>query len=114
MLKSLLVRLFPDAEGSLVLVGRLLREQAWEQRRRYVAAFLMMGIGAAATAATAYMIGRVVNEAYVYQNFETLSLLCLGVVLIFTAKGLAMFGQAAIMARISNSIVAANQRRVYD
>lgn len=114
MLKSLFARLVPDPDGSLVLIGRLLREQGWSQRRRYVMAFILMGIGAAATAATAYMVGRVVNEAYVYKSFETLSLLCLLVVVIFTAKGLAMFGQAAIMARISNALVSQNRRRVYD
>jgi ATP-binding cassette subfamily B protein len=114
MLKSLLARLVPDPDGSFVLIGRLLREQGWSQRRRYVLAFIMMGIGAAATAATAYMIGTVVNEAYIYKSFETLTLLCLAIVVIFTAKGLAMFGQAAIMARISNALVSENRRRVYD
>jgi ATP-binding cassette subfamily B protein len=114
MLKSLLARFFNDPDGSFTLIGRLLREHAWEQRRRYVAAFLMMGVGAAATAATAYMIGTVVNQAYIYKNFPTLSLLCLAIVFVFTAKGLAMFGQAAIMARISNALLSANRRRVYD
>jgi len=114
MLKSLLGRIFKDPEGSLALIGRLLREQAWQQRYRYMFAFLMMGIGAAATAATAYIIGTVVNQAYVYKHFETLALLCLSIIVIFTAKGVAMFGQAAVMARISNALVAANQRRVYD
>ena len=68
MLSSYLQRLFADPNGAPALVRRLLVEQAAGQWRRYALAFGMMFIAAASTALGTYLIGDVINAAYVDKN----------------------------------------------
>ncbi len=68
MLKSYFQRLFADPNGAPALIRRLLLEQAAGQWRRYALAFGLMGIAAASTALGAYLIGDVINAAYVDKN----------------------------------------------
>ena len=65
MLKSYFQRLYADPNSTASLVRRLLTEQAAGQWRRYALAFGLMGIAAASTALGAYLIGDVINQAYV-------------------------------------------------
>jgi ATP-binding cassette subfamily B protein len=66
-----------------------------------------------ATALSAYLIGQVVNAAYVSRSFPSVLALGLACVALFATKGIATYGQAVILARIGNRIVADNQRRVF-
>jgi ATP-binding cassette subfamily B protein len=100
--------------GTVAMVRRLLSEQGLAHWKKYLFAFVLMGVTAATTALSAYLIGQVVNEAYVKRNFP--GVLTLGVVtlVLFTVKGLATYGQAVVLSRIGNRIVARNQRRVFN
>ena len=49
--------------GAFVMVKRLLTEQGMRHWRKYLIAFTLMGVAAACTAASAYLIGTVINEA---------------------------------------------------
>ena len=51
-----------------LLVRRLLTEQGRRHWRKYVVAFALMAIAAGCTAASAYLIGTVINEAYIARN----------------------------------------------
>jgi ATP-binding cassette subfamily B protein len=113
MLKSYLQRLFADSNGAAALVRRLLVEQAAGQWRRYALAFGLMGIAAASTALGAYLIGDVINQAYVHRNLPGIIVLALVTALIFLVKAMATYGQALTLARIGNGIIAANQRRMF-
>src|ERR1700731_5420207 len=113
MFKSYFQRLFADPKGTAALVRRLLLEQAAGQWRRYALAFTLMAIAAVATALGAYLIGDVINQAYVHKNLPGIIVLALVTAVIFTVKGLATYGQALIMARIGNRIIADNQRRMF-
>jgi ATP-binding cassette subfamily B protein len=95
------------------LVRRLLLEQAAGQWRRYALAFGMMFIAAVSTALGAYLIGDVINQAYVHKNLPGIIVLALVTALIFTVKGMATYGQALTLARIGNRIIADNQRRMF-
>jgi hypothetical protein len=75
MLKSYFQRLFADPNGAPALVRRLLMEQAAGQWRRYALAFGMMGIVAASTALGAYLVGDVINRAYVHKNLPGIIIL---------------------------------------
>src|SRR5215213_11664456 len=66
--------LFADPYGTPALIRRLLAEQALQHRSRYAVAFLMMGLAAACTALSAYLLGHVINQAYVHKNFDALLL----------------------------------------
>ena len=113
MLKSYFQRLFADPNGTASLARRLLLEQAAGQWRRYALAFGLMGIAAASTALGAYLIGDVINQAYVHKNLPGIIVLALVTAVIFMIKAMATYGQALTLARIGNRIVADNQRRMF-
>jgi ATP-binding cassette, subfamily B, bacterial MsbA len=113
MLENIRRRFFADPQGAAVLVRRLIMEQASGQWRRYLLAFGMMIIAAAATSLGAYLIGDVINQAYVKRNLPGIIVLALVTAAIFMIKGMATYGQAVTLARISNRIIAENQQRVF-
>ena len=73
----------------------------------------LMGVAAGATALGAYLIGDVINAAYVDKNLPGIVTLAIVTAVIFTIKGAATYGQATMLARIGNRIVAQNQRRMF-
>ena len=54
-----------DPYGAAILISRLVAEQGLAYWRRYLLAFALMGIAAATTAGSAYLLGEVINKAYV-------------------------------------------------
>ncbi len=113
MLKSYAQKLFADANGAPALIRRLLVEQAAGQWRRYGLAFGLMAIAALATALGAYLIGDVINQAYVHRNLPGIIVLAFVAAVIFLIKALATYGQALTLSRIGNNIVANNQRKMF-
>ena len=77
MLKSYFQGFFADPNGAPALVRRLLLEQAASQWRQYALAFGMMFIAAVSTALGAYLIGDVINQAYVHKNLPGIIVLAL-------------------------------------
>jgi ATP-binding cassette, subfamily B, bacterial MsbA len=113
MLRSYFQGLFADPHSTAALVRRLLVEQAAGQWRRYALAFGLMGIAAASTALGAYLIGDVINQAYVHRNLPGIIILAVVTAVIFMVKAMATYGQALMLARIGNRIIADNQRRMF-
>jgi ATP-binding cassette subfamily B protein len=106
-------RLFADPNGGPALIRRLVLEQAAGQWPQYAVAFGMMTIAAGSTALGAYLIGDVINQAYVNKNLPGIIVLALVTAVLFMVKGLATYGQALMLARIGNRIIAENQRRMF-
>jgi ATP-binding cassette, subfamily B, bacterial MsbA len=104
---------FFDRYSAVGVLRRLFADYAARYWRRYALAFVMMAIAAACTALAAYLIGDVVNAAYVDRSFRAIAVLCAVIVVVFTVKGLATYGHAVILARIGNRIIAENQRRLF-
>jgi len=102
-----------DPYGMFQLVKRLVAEQGAAYWPRYLLVFVLMAIGSAASAGSAYLFGKVINAAYVYRNVNDIMMLSAAVIGIFTAKGLATYWQTIILSRISNSIIANNQRKLF-
>jgi ATP-binding cassette, subfamily B, bacterial MsbA len=100
--------------GARHLIKRLLTEQGLVHWQKYFIAFALMGIAAGCTALTAYLIGSVVNEAYISRNMTGIFVLGGVTVALFTTKGLATYGHTVMLSRIGNRIVADNQRAVFD
>jgi ATP-binding cassette, subfamily B, bacterial MsbA len=113
MLGSYFQRLSANPDGTAALVRRLLVEQAAGQWRRYALAFGLMFIAAGSTALGAYLVGDVINQAYVHKNLPGIIILALVTAVIFMVKAMATYGQALMLARIGNRIVADNQRRMF-
>lgn len=96
------------------LVKRLLTEQGLVHWRKYAVAFVLMAVSAGCTAMSAYLIGDVINQAYVYRNLAGIITLGAITALLFTGKGIATYGHTVLLSQIGNRIVANNQRAVFD
>src|SRR5271154_636463 len=99
---------------SNTLLRRLLLDQGLKHWKGYLFAFAMMGMIAATTALSAWIIGRVVDQVFVGRNLTALSEITAAIMIIYTVKGVATYGQQVIMSRVGNAIVADIQRRIFD
>ena len=102
-----------DPYGAAILIRRLVMEQGVTYWRRYLLAFVLMGVAAGATAASAYVLGQVINQAYIDKNVLGIALLSGVTVLLLFTKGVATYGHTVILSKISNAILANNQRRLF-
>ena len=109
-------RSLPIAEerySALPLVRRLLTEQGLVHWRKYAIAFTLMAVAAGCTAFSAYLIGDVINQAYVNRSLSGIIVIGAITVVLFSVKGLATYGHSVMLSRIGNRIVADNQRAVF-
>src|SRR5450755_2594850 len=95
------------------LIKRLLAEQGLVHWRKYAIAFALMAISASCTALSAYLIGDVINQAYVNKNLAGIFILGGITAALFTIKGIATYGHSVMLSKIGNRIVADNQRSVF-
>src|ERR1700732_3534531 len=102
-----------DPYGATILIRRLITEQGAAYWRRYLLAFGLMGVSAATTAGSAYLLGEVINQAYVDKNVRGIAILSLVTIVIFMLKGAATYGHSVILSQISNAILANNQRKLF-
>src|ERR1044071_1656408 len=109
-------RSLPIAEErykALPLVRRLVTEQGMVHWRKYAIAFTLMAVAAGCTAFSAYLIGDVINQAYVKRNLQGIITLGFITVALFAIKGFATYGHSVMLLRIGNRIIADNQRAVF-
>ena len=66
-----------DPYGAALLIRRLVTEQGLTYWRRYLLAFALMAVAAGATAGSAYLLGEVINQAYVDKDVRGIVLLSL-------------------------------------
>jgi ATP-binding cassette subfamily B protein len=102
-----------DPYGAAALIRRLITEQGLTYWRRYLLAFFLMAVSAGATAGSAWILGEVINKAYVDKDVRGIALLSAITVLIFILKGAATYGHQVVLSKISNAILANNQRRLF-
>jgi ATP-binding cassette subfamily B protein len=102
-----------DPYGAAILIRRLITEQGTAHWRRYLLAFALMSVAAATTAGSAYILGEVINQAYVNKNIHGIAIMSGITILIFVIKGAATYGHQVILSKISNTILANNQRRLF-
>src|ERR1700676_2890504 len=102
-----------DPYGAAILIRRLVAEQGLTYWRRYLMAFALMAIAAATTAGSAYLLGQVINKAYVDKDVRGIAILSLVTIVIFAIKGAATYGHSVILSQISNAILANNQRKLF-
>ena len=102
-----------DPYGAAALIRRLITEQGMAYWRRYAVAFTLMAVSAGTTAAAAWLLGEVINQTYVDRSVRGIILLSLVIVVLFAIKGAATYGHTVILSKISNAILANNQRRLF-
>src|ERR1700760_5099219 len=102
-----------DPYGAAVLIRRLATEQGAIYWRRYLAAFALMGIAAGATSLSAYLLGEAINKAYIDKNIPGIALYSTIIFLLFLIRGIAIYQQTVTLSKISNAILANNQRKLF-
>ena len=95
-------------------IRRLWKEYAVFHWKRYAAAFALGGVTAGCTALTAYLVGHLIDKAYVDRDVTAILLVSGAVVVIFTVKGFASYGRSILVAQVTNQITADTQRRLFD
>ncbi|VBB68820.1 Lipid A export ATP-binding/permease protein MsbA [invertebrate metagenome] len=96
------------------LLRRLLAEAVQPYAERLGAAVLLMGVVAGTTAFTTYLLKPVVDEIFVARDSAMLWPVGGAVLLAFLVKGIADFGQTALMSFVGLRIVANMQRRLFN
>ncbi|MCX2723126.1 ABC transporter ATP-binding protein [Roseibium salinum] len=106
-------QVWQDPDGTVQLVKRLLTENIRAYIPRYILAFIFMAMVAATTAASAWIMKDVINEVFINRDKAMIYTIAGAVLVIFTLKGAATYGQAVILSRVGNSIVADLQARLF-
>ncbi|MGY4480865.1 ABC-type multidrug transport system fused ATPase/permease subunit [Bradyrhizobium sp. LM3.2] len=102
-----------DPYAAAVLVRRLVTEQGVIYWRRYLVAFALMALAAGSTAGATYVLGQVINQAYVDKNIPGIAMFSGITVILLFIKGVATYGHMVILTKISNAILATNQRQLF-
>jgi ATP-binding cassette subfamily B protein len=103
-----------DKHSTYALLRRLLVDEALGHWPRYAIAVVLMGIVAGTTALSAYLLGTMINAAYVERNYREIVALGVITMLIFVVKAGATYGASVTLAWVGNRIVADNQQRMFD
>ncbi|MBX8799268.1 ABC transporter ATP-binding protein [Ochrobactrum sp. MR28] len=96
------------------LIYRLLKDNFSKHARLYVVAIIAMLIVAATTAMSAWIMRDIVNEMVVSRDIQQVMQIAIAVAVIFTVKGFATFFQGMFLSRAGNSIIAEQQRKIYN
>jgi ATP-binding cassette, subfamily B, bacterial MsbA len=109
-----LQRLWSDRDGVTYLIRRVLADYGADHWFGYAASIALGTLAAGCTSALAYMIGHVINEAYVYRNMIGVFTVCAVTVAVFVTKGFALYGQSVTLAYVGNQIAADGQRQIFE
>jgi ATP-binding cassette, subfamily B, bacterial MsbA len=103
-----------DPDGTVQLLKRLFSENFRTYIPKYLLAFVFMGMIAATTAASAWIMRDVINEVFVNKDPTMVYVIAVAVLVIFSLKGVSTYGQMVVLARVGNSIVADLRRQMFD
>jgi ATP-binding cassette, subfamily B, bacterial MsbA len=91
---------------SAALVWRLARDFMRPHLRRIVLAFLLMGLAAGSTAGRAWLMEPVLDRIFVAREGSLLLLIAGGALVLALVKGLADYGEAVLMTRVGQRVIA--------
>jgi ATP-binding cassette, subfamily B, bacterial MsbA len=104
----------PDPGEIVTVLRRIVAENGREYLPHYLAATVCLIAIAATTGFSAWIMRPIVDDLFYRQRYDLVPLICGAVVLAFLIRGLATYGQAVILAKIGNNLVARYQNRVFD
>ncbi len=100
-------------DSTLALVGRLARESIRPYAKWIVGALVCMGLTAAATGASAWLMEPVINKVFVEKDGTLLVPIALAVLFTFFMKGVGTYGQSVAMSYVGQRIITDTQHRLY-
>ncbi|HWG03758.1 MAG TPA: ABC transporter ATP-binding protein [Beijerinckiaceae bacterium] len=104
----------PSDVSAPITVRRLVADYGRQHIAAYVMSGLLMAIGAAATAGSAWILKPVLNHMVAASGFADLRRLSWAVAGLFLLRGLATYGYLVLLSRTGNNIVASVQTRIFD
>ena len=96
------------------LYRRIIMENAAQHWRGYAVAMGLLLLVSGSTAAMAWIMRDVINGLFVEKDLAAIRMIAVMVVGIFLVRGVATFGNALILTKIGNHIIAALQKRLFD
>jgi ATP-binding cassette subfamily B protein len=70
-------------------------------------------VAAGATSLSAYLLGEAINKAYIDKNIPGIAFYSTIIFLLFLVRGIAIYQQTVTLSKISNAILANNQRKLF-
>jgi ATP-binding cassette, subfamily B, bacterial MsbA len=104
----------PEPAEIIAVIRRVLAENGRSYVSHYTLAALCMLAIAATTGFIAYMMKPIINDIFYGQQWGSIYTICAQVIIIFTVRGFATYGQAVLLAKVGNNIVARYQTRIFD
>jgi len=95
------------------ILKRIIAENGREHLWGYVFAISCLVIVALSTAYTAWIMKSVINEAFEHRRADIVWVICFTIFIAFVLRGFASYGQAVVLSKIGNNIVARYQQRAY-
>lgn len=99
---------------AFALLRRIFAENARHYSGAYSVAVVCLVAIAFTTAFSAWIMRDVIDEIFVRQRADLIVIICGSIVAAFVIRAVALYGQAVILARIGNDLVARYQRRLFD
>jgi subfamily B ATP-binding cassette protein MsbA len=98
----------------LPVLKRVLQENARDYVGLYIAAIACLLAVAAATAFIPWVMRPLIDDVFYRENYALIPWICGAIASVFVVRGLATYGQAVLLARIGNNLVARYQQRIFD
>ncbi len=110
------MRKYPPAPPGEVIavIRRILTENGRDYIGTYAVTIICLLAVAGSTGFCAWIMRDVVDKVFYKQQYHLLTLICGGIVVAFTIRGVASYLQAVLLARIGNNLVARYQQRMFD
>jgi ATP-binding cassette subfamily B protein len=100
--------------GEIVsVIRRVLSENGRDYAWDYALATVFLLLVSGTTAFSAWIMRDVVDELFYRQRFDLIAIICGAIVAAFAIRGISIYGQAVILAKVGNNLVARYQRRLF-
>ena len=92
----------------IALIRRMMRENGREYVWHYVFAIACLVLVAGTTAFTAWIMNDVINSIFYEQRYDLIAVISGSIAAAFVIRGLASYGQAVLLAKVGNNLVASS------
>jgi len=103
-----------EAGEIIAVIRRVLAENGRDFIPQYLLAGLCMLAIAGTTAFSAWIMKYIIDDVFYRQQWELVGVICAAIIAAFALRGFATYGQAVLLAKVGNNIVARYQRRIFD
>ncbi|MFC6489568.1 ABC transporter ATP-binding protein [Nitratireductor sp. GCM10026969] len=104
----------PEPGEVIAVIRRVLAENGRDFIPQYSLAAVCMLAIAGTTAFSAWIMRDIIDEVFYEQRWGLVGWISGAIILAFTIRGFATYGQAVLLAKVGNNLVARYQRRIFE